>query len=86
MKRILPHLCLVMSVCMAVIVYIDDRNPMMGFLKSGIGRIYSLAFCVLVLITSIVFIVERRRKDRQIYRNELRQQKLQEAAHRIEDH
>lgn len=68
MKRILTHLCLCMSVCMAVIVYIDDRNPMMGFLRSTTGRIYSIAFCLIALIVSILWIADDRKKRKKAFR------------------
>lgn len=31
-RGILPHISIALSICLVVIVYLDRRNPMMGFL------------------------------------------------------
>jgi len=61
LKQFIPHLTASMAVAMAVIVYVDDRNPRMGFLSSVTGRIYSFAFCLLALTAGILLIKEYRK-------------------------
>ena len=60
MKRFLPNLTASMAVCMLVIAYIDDRNPMMGFLSSVVGKLYMVAFSVLGIATAVLLIREYR--------------------------
>lgn len=61
LKKFMPHLSMSMAVAMAVIVYVDDRNPRMGFLSSVTGRIYSFAFCIIALVAGILLVKEYRR-------------------------
>lgn len=76
MKRILPHLTLSMAIAVAFITYLDDRNPMMGFLRSLLGRGFLYAFCTLTAVTCLVLIIDRFRKDRHNYRMEKRMEAL----------
>lgn len=67
MKRFLPHLNLAMAICMLVITYVDNRNPMMGFLKSTVGFVYLLAFGLITLINCIVCIRGAQKKGKSQY-------------------
>ena len=58
--RALPHLTAALAVCVIVITYIDNRNPMMGFLRSNVGYIYLFALGFLSLFTAIRLIVSDR--------------------------
>ncbi len=49
MKRLLPHISMALNVALLIVVYLDRRNPMMGFLMGS-------PFFTLVLLTGIVSI------------------------------
>ena len=40
LRGILPNISLALSVCLVVVVYVDRRNPMMGFLIGAPFFIY----------------------------------------------
>ena len=50
LKGALPNISLALSIAMLVVVYIDRRNPMMGFLSGA-------PFFVLALLTGLASIV-----------------------------
>lgn len=64
MKKFLPYLTLALAVCCIVIFYIDNRNPMMGFLKSPIGYVYMALFALSAIVLSIVQMVDNDRKQK----------------------
>ena len=63
MKRLLLHFNLALAICMLVVVYVDNRNPMMGFLKSTMGFLYLFAFCLITAVNCIVWIREGPKKE-----------------------
>lgn len=65
MRRILPHLCLVMSLMMLVFYVIDRFNSAMHFIGGNeVFNTFLLIFSVTVLIQSIRTIAEHRRGSR----------------------
>ena len=60
-KAFLPHLCLSMALGLAVLVFLEGRNPVMAFLSSPASRVYILCFCVLVLFLCAFCIIDNRK-------------------------
>lgn len=62
MKRffliILPHICNALAIALAVIIYVDGRNPMMMFLTSTPSRAFLYVFAILVFILSFSSILK----------------------------
>ena len=59
MKRILFALTLLsnsMLLGMALLVYLDSRNPYMKFLTSGTSKIYILLMCLLGLTVGFLYL------------------------------
>ena len=54
LKGALPNISLALSVVMLVVVYIDRRNPMMGFLSGAPFFILALLTGVTSIATAIV--------------------------------
>lgn len=50
LKNVLPNLSLALSLALVVVVYLDRRNPMMGFLMGA-------PFFVLVVLTAAASVV-----------------------------
>ena len=50
LKSVLPNLSLALSLALVVVVYLDRRNPMMGFLMGA-------PFFVLVVLTAAASVV-----------------------------
>ncbi|MCF0134924.1 MAG: hypothetical protein HUJ69_00700 [Lachnospiraceae bacterium] len=70
MKKFLPHLTIAMAIAMAAITYVDDRNPMMGFLRSSAGHIYIYLFCAVAFSAALLFIVDMRIRDVRRYKKQ----------------
>ena len=49
-RGILPHISIALNICLIVVVYLDRRNPMMGFLSGA-------PFFVLALLTGLASIM-----------------------------
>jgi len=50
LKGALPHICIALNICLLVIVYLDRRNPMMGFLVGAPFFVVVVA-CVAASVT-----------------------------------
>ena len=65
MRKILefiPHLTLVLAVGLALFAVLDGYNPFMEWLTSGVSKLYIYLFCALSAVTSILCVVEQRKK------------------------
>ena len=60
-KDFLPHLSIAMLLGLAVLVLLDERNPLMNFLTSSPSKIYLLIVCAVGLAVAVMFISERRK-------------------------
>ncbi len=63
-KRILPHLCLVISVMMLTFYVIDKVNPAMNFIGNDLFKTLLLVYVLLVIATSIILVAINRRSGR----------------------
>lgn len=55
-RRILPHICIVMSLTVLVLLILNLYNPFMGFLSSPVSLWFLLALCLSALATAIVLV------------------------------
>lgn len=63
LRNFLPHLTIAMALGMAVLVYLDGRNPYMEFLTSGASKVYILLLCALCLAVAILDAARLRRGE-----------------------
>jgi len=64
LKRILPHICIIISVMMIVFYVIDQINSAMNFINNDIYKTLLLVYSIIVIVSSIFMIVENRRHSR----------------------
>ena len=60
-RGILPHISIALSICLVVIVYLDRRNPMMGFLMGMPFIILVGAVAVCSIATAITLYAQWRK-------------------------
>ncbi|GEM_PF-1743702 len=60
MKRLLPHICVDMSLIFLTLWVIDRVNPMMHMLSRDVFKIPLMIFLVLVIIQAIIDIARQR--------------------------
>ena len=46
LRRILPHVCIVLSLTVLVLLILNLFNPFMGFLSSAVSLWFLLALCL----------------------------------------
>ena len=61
-KSFLPNLTIALAISLAVIVILDNRNPMMGFLMGTQFMVLAISTCVCAILSSIVLYASWRRK------------------------
>ena len=57
-KKILPHLNIIMVVVLVVLLIIDICNPFMEFINNNITKGFIWFFCVLALVNAVVMLSE----------------------------
>ena len=62
-RGILPHISIALNICLVVIVYLDRRNPMMGFLM-GMPFIILVGAAVICSIATAVTLYSWWRKPK----------------------
>ncbi len=63
MKKLLPHLCLILSLMMLTFFVLDIFNPGMNFLGNDIFKILLLVYGVATAVLSAALIVYRHKKS-----------------------
>ena len=63
-KRILPNLSIALSLALLVLVIVDIRNPMMGFLSSLQAQVLISVAAIIAIITAVVLYADERRKNK----------------------
>jgi hypothetical protein len=61
LKRVIPHICLIISVMMLVLFTIDRVNESMNFIGNDIFDTLLLLFCLSAIPTAIFLIADNRR-------------------------
>ena len=60
-RGILPHISLALSLCLVVVVYLDRRNPMMGFLMGAPFLVLVIAAAAASVVTAITLYAQWRK-------------------------
>lgn len=63
LKGVLPNISLCLSICLVVVVYLDRRNPMMGFLI-GAPFFALVVCCAVASIATAVVLYSQWRKPK----------------------
>lgn len=61
LKKVLPHLCIVISVMMLVFYSIDRVNSAMNFIDNDIFKTLLVIYSILVIASSVYLIADNRR-------------------------
>lgn len=61
LRAVLPNITIVLNICFLVIVYLDLRNPMMGFLMGSPFLILVGSCCVCSVASAVVLYTDTRK-------------------------
>ena len=64
MRKILPHIAIVISVMYAVFFFIDRVNPMMAFIDNKITKVLLMILSAVSVLNAILVIADDRRRVR----------------------
>ena len=64
LKRVLPHICIIISVMMLVFYVIDRVNSAMSFIDNDIFKTLLLFYCIVVIASSVYLIADNRRRKK----------------------
>lgn len=64
LKRVLPHICIIISVMMLVFYVIDQVNSAMSFIDNDIFKTLLLFYCIVVIASSVYLIASNRRRKK----------------------
>ena len=62
-KSFLPNLTMALSVAMLIVVYLDRRNPMMGFMRGTPFAVLLCTTCVCAFATAVYLYASSRKND-----------------------
>lgn len=63
-RSVLPHIALALDIALLIVLYLDRRNPMMGFLVGAPFAVLCCAACILSAVCCILYwLKERSRKS-----------------------
>ena len=69
-RGILPHISIALSICLVVVVYLDRRNPMMGFLMGAPFFILACAAAASSIATAVTLYIQWRKPKKQKQKQE----------------
>ena len=61
-KKVLPHICIIISFMMLTLYVIDRVNGAMNFIDNDIFKSLLLVYCITVILTSVFLIADNRRR------------------------
>ena len=65
LKRTLPHLVISQNLALMIVIYLDMRNPMMGFLMGAPFVVLAGTCCICSIVTAaVLYGLSRREKNR----------------------
>ena len=71
-RRVLPHICICFSTALAVVCYLNVRNPSMGFLLSKPGVILTMCAVVSAFVCGVLLAADARRAGKNHTENKKR--------------
>ena len=63
LRALIPHLAIALNISMLVIVYLDRRNPMMGFLADEQFTVLAVASFVFSVASAVMLYIGMRGKS-----------------------
>lgn len=63
LKRLLPHLCMILSFFFLILLVLNDYNPSMNFIGNHISLFLLGALCVTSIAASLVTLRDKRHKE-----------------------
>jgi hypothetical protein len=61
LRRILPHVCIVLSLMLLTLVILDKYNPGMNFIGNSFFKVMLVILCIAALIEAGILIAQDRR-------------------------
>jgi len=85
MKKVFPHITIILSLMLLVLFVIERMNSMMGFMTSVLSQWVFAALGVSAIVTSVLLIIEdfreeRRKQERQARMERQRKRRAAEQA------
>lgn len=69
-KRLLPHLCLILSLFFLILLVLNDYNPSMNFIANGISLALLAVLCAATATASLIGIFGGRKQQGQPTKSE----------------
>ena len=66
LKAVLPNVAVALNLALMIVIYLDMRNPMMGFLIGAPFRVLVACCCVCSIVTAVILYGTYRRNNRKI--------------------
>ena len=63
-RSVLPNISIVLNICLLVVIYLDLRNPMMGFLMDTPFLVLAGSCCVCSIATAVILYADKRRAEK----------------------
>lgn len=63
-KRLIPHLCIILAGMFITFVIVDKFNSFMAVLNNGSAKMLLLLFCIVAVVVSVLLIRAQRRAVR----------------------
>ena len=61
LRSVLPNITIVLNICLLVVIYLDMRNPMMGFLMDEPFLVLAGSCCTCSIATAVILYADKRR-------------------------
>lgn len=63
-RAVLSNVAIVLNICLLVVVYLDLRNPMMGFLMGTPFLVLVGSCCACSLATAVILYADKRKSEK----------------------
>lgn len=61
LKRTLPHIAISLNLALMIVIYLDMRNPMMGFLMGAPFAVLAASCCISSIVSAVTLYVTYRK-------------------------
>ena len=73
-RKIAPHLVIVITIIMAVLLVINSINDAMGFLRGSVFTTLLIIYCVVSLISAVFLIISNSKKRKKyVYKKKMQE-------------
>lgn len=70
-RAAVPNLSVALNIALLVVIYLDRRNPMMGFLVGAPFLVLAVSACVCSVVTAVIVYADWRHRDYRKENNEI---------------